>query len=110
MNAAIKTKITAVRQHLAEAADRQLIEVVALIDAMADRGGADALVAPVRARLQRLNPRRPLRFSRLLFLPLDPVIVAGPEWRRDAIGIPRYRDQSNFRGPSPPSGDDGGRR
>jgi len=89
MTASDKTTITAVRQHVVEAADRQLVEVVALIDAMSDRGSADALVVPVRARLKQLRLRRPLRFSRLLFLPLDSVIVPGAEWRRAAIGVPR---------------------
>lgn len=76
-------------RELAIARDTQVAQVVALIDSMQERGTADALLAPLRARLRQLRPDRPLRFGRLLFLPLDPVIVGGPGWRLGTPAVPR---------------------
>src|ERR1019366_3719591 len=58
-------------------------------DAMPSRGPADQLIAPLRGRLARLRPPRPLRFARLLFLPLDPLIVPAARWRAEQPTIPR---------------------
>jgi len=76
-------------RELATARDSQVAQVVALIDAMQERGTADTLIAPLRARLRQLRLDRPLRFGRLLFLPLDPVIVGGPGWRLGLPSVPR---------------------
>ncbi|MDE2515443.1 MAG: hypothetical protein KGL12_05415 [Rhodospirillales bacterium] len=75
---------------LADSSDRKIGAIVGLIDAMADRGAADALIAPLRARMAPLRLSRPLRFSRLVFLPLDPLIVAGPDWRPGMARLPRH--------------------
>jgi hypothetical protein len=56
---------------------------------MPNRGQADQLIAPLRPRLTRLRPPRPLRFARLLFLPLDPLIVPTPWWKQPQPAIPR---------------------
>jgi hypothetical protein len=87
--AGVNAEIRGVRRELASARDEQLARVVAVVDAMPERGEADALVAPFRERLAVLRPMRPLRFTRLLFTPLDPVIVAPASWRRGAQCIPR---------------------
>ena len=79
----------AVRRQLADAADDQVLKVVQLIDAMAERGDADGLLAPVRERLRVLRPPRKMRFARLIFLPCDPLIVAPQAWRPDTPLIPR---------------------
>jgi hypothetical protein len=81
--------IREVTRGLAGAADAQILRVVAMVDAMPDRGAADQLIAPLRARLARLRPPRPLRFARLLFLPLDPLIVPAARWRLEQPSIPR---------------------
>ena len=60
-----------------------------MVDAMPNRGAADQLIAPLRARLAHLRPPRPLRFARLLFLPLDPLIVPAARWRAAQPAIPR---------------------
>ena len=44
---------------------------------------------PLRRRLAVLRPPRPLRFVRLLFHPLDPLIVSAGRWRPDQPAIPR---------------------
>jgi len=74
---------------LAAAEDRQVAQVVALIDGLEQRGAADAVLAPLRARLKRLRPPRPPRLGRLLFSPLDPVIVAPNTWKPGDATVPR---------------------
>jgi hypothetical protein len=81
--------IREVARGLASAQDRQILQVVAMVDAMPNRGAADQLIAPLRARLARVRPPRPLRFARLLFLPLDPLIVPAATWRLEQPTIPR---------------------
>lgn len=78
-----------VNRQLIAARDAQIERVVAMVDAMPVRGQADEIVAPLRPRLARLRPPRPLRFARLMFLPLDPVIVPAPRWRPGAPSVPR---------------------
>jgi hypothetical protein len=74
---------------LASAQDAQIARLVAMVDTMPDRGVIDDLVAPLRGRLVQLRPARPLRFIRLLFTPLDPLIVPAPRWRPDRPSLPR---------------------
>jgi hypothetical protein len=84
-----RSELRDLRRGLATVTDPQLVQVVALIDRMADRGAADALIEPLRARLGQVRPPRPLRFSRLLFLPLDPVIVPAAGFRAGTPTVPR---------------------
>jgi hypothetical protein len=81
--------IEALRATLAKANDEEVTRLVAMLDRMRDRGALDGLVAVVRPRLARLRPERPLSFVRLLFLPLDPLIVPAGIWRFDQPAIPR---------------------
>ncbi|WP_158742593.1 hypothetical protein [Acidisphaera sp. L21] len=74
---------------LAQASEAKMVRVVSMVDAMADRGAADDLLVPLRSRLAVLRPARPLRFSRLLFLPLDAIIVPAAQWRVGLELIPR---------------------
>lgn len=78
-----------VQRKLHGAADDQLAKVLALVDAMPERGAADALIAPLRPRLAAIQPVRPLSITRLLFRPLDPVIASGPRWRPGTPAVPR---------------------
>ncbi len=78
-----------VQRKLRRAADEQVAQVLALVDAMPVRGAADALIAPLRGRLAAIEPIRPLSVTRLLFRPLDPVITTGPRWRPGAPAVPR---------------------
>ncbi len=78
-----------VRRELAGAQPDKVARVVAMVDALPERGDADALIAPLRERLAAMHVARPLSLSRLLFVPLEPVLVAGPRWRRGAPGVPR---------------------
>jgi len=81
--------VAEVQRKLHRAADEQLAQVLALVDAMPTRGAADALIAPLRARLATIEPARPLSITRLLFRPLDAVITTGPRWRPGAPAVPR---------------------
>lgn len=86
---AVDPRIRDLGRSLTDAQDSQIVRVVGLIDHLPDRSGIDALVDTVRPRLARLRPQRPLRFARLLFMPLDPVIVPPATWRRGMPAIPR---------------------
>jgi hypothetical protein len=83
------SSINALKDEIAGAPDPQILRIVATVDAMASRGPVDALIAPLRQRLSMLRPPRPLRFVRLLFRPLDPLIVPAPRWRDGEDAIPR---------------------
>lgn len=74
---------------LVGARDEQVARVVALVDAMPVRGPADELIAPLRGRLRRLRPVRAPRFGRVLFAPLDAVIVPAASWRSGTATVPR---------------------
>jgi hypothetical protein len=78
-----------VQRDLLSASDEQLTRIVGLLDGMERRGSADALIAPARVRLAQLRPARPLAFARLLFIPLDPLLVPAPQWSRGRLGLPR---------------------
>jgi hypothetical protein len=78
---------------LSSAQDAQIAKVVAVVDALESRGAADDVIAPLRPRLAQIRPPRPLRFSRLMFMPLDALIVPTPEWRQDAPTFPRAATQ-----------------
>jgi hypothetical protein len=79
----------AVRRDLAGASDQHVLEVLHMVDQLADRSRADGLLAPLRGRLRELRPARPLRFARLLMTPLEPVLVDPRVWRPGAPQLPR---------------------
>ena len=70
------------------ASDSQLLKIAAVVDAQRNRDQLDDLVAGIRPRLVRLRPPRPLRLERLLFTPLDPVIVPRQRWRPHGATVP----------------------
>jgi hypothetical protein len=81
--------LRALTHTLATARDEQIMRVVAMVDGLERRGAADGLIAALRPRLAELHPSRPLRFARLLFLPLDPLIVPAARWRAGSATVPR---------------------
>ena len=74
---------------LAAASAERVARAVALVDALPTRGAADGLIAAVRPRLAKLRPARRIGFARLLFTPLDAVVVPLDAWSRGSPGIPR---------------------
>ncbi len=81
--------ISSLQANLASAEDEQVARVVALVDALPQRGAADDLIAPLRLRLQQLRPKRRVAFARLLFTPLDPLLVPPQHWQRGSMLVPR---------------------
>lgn len=81
--------IRAISRTLMEAADERVLQVVRMIDSMANRGPADDMIAALRPRLARLRPARPLTLDRLLFMVFDPIIVPATRWRPGAAALPR---------------------
>jgi hypothetical protein len=76
-------------QALVSASDAALARVVALVDALPKREMVDRVLDRARPRLRKLRPPRPLSAVRLLFLPLDGVIVLPAGWRRGSGEVPR---------------------
>lgn len=82
-------RLREVRRELCAAEDEKITRVVRMVDQMADRGAADALIAPLRSRLAELRVTRPVVFTRLLFMPLDALIVPAGAWQRSGFTVPR---------------------
>ncbi len=81
--------VRSVRHQLLDADDAKIGRVMALLDNTGDAAAAEALLAPLRTRLAALKPARPIRFSRLLFHPLDRLIVPPRTWRPGGATVPR---------------------
>lgn len=86
---ATRAALRSLQSEMVGARDAQIARVVAMVDALAQRGQADDVIAPLRARLAQLRPARKLNFLRLLFTPLDPAIVPAQRWRKAPLLIPR---------------------
>ncbi|WP_156964033.1 hypothetical protein [Muricoccus aerilatus] len=74
---------------LAGASPDRLARALVVIDALPDRAAADQLLEKVRPTLRDLDLPRPLSFTRLLFTPLNGLIVSPREWVPGEPGIPR---------------------
>ena len=74
---------------MARADDARIAEIVTLVDRLPERSAADALVAPLRARLLQIRPPRRLTVERLLFTPANTVLIPAIHWRRNSVTIPR---------------------
>ncbi len=81
--------VRALSKEFRNASDEKILKVTRMIDLLPERGEADALLEPVRARLAALRPARRMNRTRLLFTPFDPVVVSGAAWRPGDLGIPR---------------------
>jgi hypothetical protein len=83
------SELRELRRHIAAAGDEKILQIVRMMDTLEQRGASDALLAPVRPRLAAMKPSHKLRFTRLLFMPADPLIVARDKWRPDTPAVPR---------------------
>ncbi len=83
------TELAALHRTLTGAEHSRIVRLLALADTLHHRGAVDDLIAPFRPHLAQLRPARPLRFVRLLFMPLDPVIVPSADWHPKSPSIPR---------------------
>jgi hypothetical protein len=85
----MQTLTKELRKSLISAPDTKIAKVVRMVDALALRGPADDLIKPLRITFAHAMPARPLRFSRLLFLPLDRMIVQPSKYRLGQGQVPR---------------------
>ncbi len=74
---------------LAQASDTALGRVVGMLEAMGSPAEAEMLLANIRPRLRVLRPPRPLRLSRLLFMPMEGALVDAASWTRGSGRLPR---------------------
>lgn len=81
--------LTRLQSSMEHVSDDQLRRIVAMVDGLEDRGGFDVLLAPVRPRLATLHPMRTPNLRRLLFTPLDPLIVPRSSWQRGELSVVR---------------------
>jgi hypothetical protein len=77
------------RHEMSGVGDDKIRRIVAWMDMQAIPEAAQAILDQLRPRLAVLRPPRALRFPRLLFLPLDPVIVSAHVWRPGDPSLPR---------------------
>ena len=77
------------RHEMSGVGDEKIRRIVAWMDLQAMPAAAQAILDQLRPRLAVLRPPRPLRFPRLMFLPLDPVIVPARGWRPGDPSLPR---------------------
>lgn len=83
------TSVRSVSDQLRHASDAKILKITRMIDLLPDRGEADLLLQPVRDRLAALRPNRPMTRTRLLFVPVDQVLVSAASWRAGDLTIPR---------------------
>ena len=81
--------LRALRGKIAASTDDHILRVLEVIDGLSSRGEADLLIEPLRKRMAELRPRRKLSLARLLFTPLNPLIVAANDWVPESPAIPR---------------------
>lgn len=76
---------------IARARPDAISAIVALIDRLPERGEADALIAPMRPRLNRMRDivRRPASLGRVLAFPIEDLLVEPDVWRRGSLSVPR---------------------
>lgn len=86
-----RATLAGLRAALAERGANRLGAVVALVDRLAERGDADALIAPFRPamRAEGVAFPRPASLGRLFALPFEPLLVHPTEWQRGDLTIPR---------------------
>jgi len=74
---------------IAAAPEDKFRRIVALLDGLRDRVVAERLIAPARPRLAHLRPARPLQPTRLLLLPVEPLLSDTPRFEPGAPSLPR---------------------
>jgi hypothetical protein len=77
------------RQKLSGADDDKIRHIASLIDQVDKVEANQSVLDPIRARLGPLSLPRPLKMRRLLFMPLEPIIVPAKHWALAEPTIPR---------------------
>ena len=87
--AAAPSSAVALRREIVQADDEKLGKIIAYVDQVGAAEINRALLDTLRGRVALLRPVRPLQLSRLLFIPLDPLVVSPAKWRPGSPRIPR---------------------
>ncbi len=87
--AAAPNSASVLRREIVDADDEKISKIIAYVDQVGDAEINRTLLDPLRGRVASLHPVRPLRLFRLLFIPLDPLIVSPANWRPGNPRIPR---------------------
>jgi hypothetical protein len=69
--------------------DEKIRQIVGLLDGSPEHHALHAVLDPLRPRLAALRPTRPLRFTRLLFMPLEDLVIPARQWKAGLASIPR---------------------
>jgi hypothetical protein len=77
------------RRDLLGADDQKIRQIVAMLDEVSNPAANQGILDPIRARVASLQPDRPLRFTRLLCIPLDPLLVPARDWKLGDPALPR---------------------
>ena len=80
---------SSIQRQIGDADDDKINKIIAYVDQFGDAAVNRTLLDPLRARLASLRPSRALRLSRLLFIPIDPLIVSPAVWRPGSLRVPR---------------------
>ncbi len=80
----------AISENMRDADDNKLRKIAELVGDVTDPAVNASVLDPIRARLAVLRPPRLLRFTRLLFIPLQPLIVQPDNWTPGAPSVPRH--------------------
>ncbi len=84
-----RTELAQLSAAVAHSPAERLVRIVAMLDALPERGEADKVLDAARARLRALRFARPLNLTRVLFMPLDGAIVTPGNWRPGEGRLPR---------------------
>ncbi|MBL6080740.1 hypothetical protein JMJ56_22240 [Belnapia sp. T18] len=85
----VAAEVRALGSLVENASAERLVQMIAAIDRLPERGSVDRLIDIVRPRLRGLGLARPMQLERVLFTPLDPLIVPPGRWTLNSPYIPR---------------------
>lgn len=90
MNAMVNEPQADLNTAVGQTTDAALMKIVTLLDSLSIRPGAlQSVLDNALPRLRQLRPARPLRMARLLFVPVEGIIVPGTAWKSGDATLPR---------------------
>ena len=90
MNAMVTEPRVDLSAAVGQTTDAALMKIVNLLDSLSIRPGElQKVLDNALPRLRQLRPARPLRLARLLFVPLEGIIVSGHAWKSGDATLPR---------------------
>jgi hypothetical protein len=84
-----RSELRALHTEMQGAGDEKIRQIVGLVDGSSDNHSLAMLLDPLRPRLAALHLARPLRFARLLFTPVNDLLVPARVWKPGQAAIPR---------------------